>query len=192
MATQSTVVDNVLDAIHHQLSSFQKPTSFLHEHAHHTLQFFQAIDWTQNWLRGLVGFHMCCFVLVILLRHRHTALSWYFFVMLGLALLTQPLNQAGATYWEHFAAANYFDESGLFIVSLYAFPLIFNGFFSLVSDESKNLYTKGIFRAYGGNETSATTTQRQQEEIEKPMTYGLILTQEKQGPLAPSLSISYI
>lgn len=57
--------------------------------------------------------------------------------VVGLALLTQPLNQAGSAYWEHFAAANYFDESGLFIVSLYAFPLIFNGFFSLVSEETK-------------------------------------------------------
>jgi hypothetical protein len=50
MATQSTVVDNVLDAIHQQLSSFQKPTSFLHEHAHHTLQFFQAVRrTTKGW-----------------------------------------------------------------------------------------------------------------------------------------------
>jgi hypothetical protein len=75
----------------------------------------------------------------------------HFFVvnLVGLALLTQPLNQAGATYWEHFAAANYFDESGLFIVSLYAFPLIFNGFFSLVSDESKSVKKVCMNRNYG-------------------------------------------
>ncbi|CAO3582629.1 unnamed protein product [Absidia cylindrospora] len=132
MAAENHIVDSVLNAIQQQLSSSPKPTSFFQQHADHTMQFFQAIDWTQNWLRGLIGFHIICFILVIFLRHRHTALSCYFFIMLGLALLTQPLNQAGSTYWEHFAAANYFDESGLFIVSLYAFPLIFNGFFSLM------------------------------------------------------------
>ncbi|KAI8332605.1 transmembrane protein 18-domain-containing protein [Chlamydoabsidia padenii] len=132
MVAQNNLVDSVLGAIQQQLSTSQNSASFLQEHVNHTLEFFQAIDWSQNWLRCLIGFHIGCFILVILLRNRHAALSWYFFVMLGLALLTQPLNQAGATYWNRFAAANYFDESGLFIVSLYAFPLIFNGFFSLV------------------------------------------------------------
>ncbi|KAI8084977.1 transmembrane protein 18-domain-containing protein [Halteromyces radiatus] len=129
---EDTLVNTVLAAIQDQLSSAEKPTSYLQQHAQHTLQFFQAIDWSQHWLIGLLTFHILCFILVILLRHRHTALSCYFFVLLGLAALTQPLNQAGAIYWEQFAEANYFDDSGLFIVSLYAFPLIFNGFFCLV------------------------------------------------------------
>ncbi|CAO3633534.1 unnamed protein product [Cunninghamella echinulata] len=112
--------------------SQSKASSLLQEQIYQTIEFFQAIDWSQTWLTGLVIFHIICFLLVIILRNKHTALSYYFFILLGLAALTQPLNQYGGLYWESFASANYFDESGIFIVSLYAFPLILNGFITLM------------------------------------------------------------
>lgn len=56
-------------------------------------------------------------------------------ILVGLAAMTQTLNHLGQTYWDRFSTVNYFDENGMFIVSVYAFPLIFNGFFTLVSIE---------------------------------------------------------
>lgn len=53
--------------------------------------------------------------------------------LVGLAAMTQTLNHLGQAYWDRFSTVNYFDENGMFIVSVYAFPLIFNGFFTLVS-----------------------------------------------------------
>ncbi|KAG0179273.1 hypothetical protein DFQ28_003085 [Apophysomyces sp. BC1034] len=56
--------------------------------------------------------------------------------VMALAALTHTLNELGAKHWEKFSSANYFDASGLFIVSIYAFPLIINGFMTLVSPNS--------------------------------------------------------
>ncbi|KAG1070353.1 hypothetical protein G6F42_026139 [Rhizopus arrhizus] len=50
----------------------------------------------------------------------------------GLAALTQPLNHFGIKHWKLFANEPYFDASGIFIVSVYSFPLIFNGFVTLM------------------------------------------------------------
>ena len=49
-----------------------------------------------------------------------------------MATLAKPLNDLGRNHWEKFASANYFDESGLFVVSIYALPLVFNSFVTLV------------------------------------------------------------
>ncbi|KAI8067109.1 transmembrane protein 18 [Gongronella butleri] len=115
-----------LDALFAQVSALFK------DHAHQTREFFQAVDWSQPFLVALLAFHAITLLTAVLLRHRHTALSCYFFVLLGLAGLTQPLNSLGNTHWRSFAASNYFDDSGLFIVSVYAFPLLFNGFVTLL------------------------------------------------------------
>ncbi|KAG2220784.1 hypothetical protein INT45_012453, partial [Circinella minor] len=90
------------------------------------------IDWTQNWLKGLIGFHTICFITILLLRNHSTGLSIYFFVLLAMATLAKPLNDLGRNHWENFASANYFDDSGLFIVSIYALPLVFNSFVTLI------------------------------------------------------------
>ncbi|KAI9302621.1 transmembrane protein 18-domain-containing protein [Cunninghamella echinulata] len=127
--SKEDLVKNILSKLP---QSESKVSSLIQEQIYQTIEFFQAIDWSQTWLIGLVIFHIVCFLLVIILRNKHTILSYYFFILLGLAALTQPLNQYGGNHWQSFASANYFDESGIFIVSLYAFPLILNGFFTLM------------------------------------------------------------
>ncbi|KAG2214005.1 hypothetical protein INT47_001276 [Mucor saturninus] len=49
-----------------------------------------------------------------------------FIITVGMAALTQPLNSLAIQHWSLFSTESYFDTSGLFIVSVYAFPLIFN------------------------------------------------------------------
>ncbi|KAI8875472.1 hypothetical protein K501DRAFT_202571, partial [Backusella circina FSU 941] len=89
------------------------------------------VDWTQPWLVILLSFHLLCFIVSISLRHHHTAISVYFFVLLGFAASTQSLNKLGGQYWELFSTEPYFDKSGLFIVITYSFPVIFNAFVTL-------------------------------------------------------------
>ncbi|CAO3611535.1 unnamed protein product [Cunninghamella blakesleeana] len=127
--SKEEVVKNILSKLPQTES---KASSFLEEQVLHSLEFIEAIDWSQKWIIGLIVFHIICFLLNILLRNRHTALSYYLFILLGLAALTQVINQYGSIHWRSFASANYFDESGLFIVSLYTFPLIFNIFCTLM------------------------------------------------------------
>lgn len=50
-----------------------------------------------------------------------------------LACLSQPLNGFLSNNWEKFASANYFDDSGLFLATVYSLPLIVNCMLALVS-----------------------------------------------------------
>ncbi|CAO3695091.1 unnamed protein product [Rhizopus stolonifer] len=97
-----------------------------------TLAFFNAIDWSERWIQSLLAFHIVCFIILLYTRNRSNGLSIYFFVLLGLAALTQPLNSLGMTYWKLFSKAPYFEKSGIFIVSVYAAPLLINAFFTLI------------------------------------------------------------
>ena len=62
-----------------------------------------------------------------------------------MATLAKPLNDLGRNHWENFASANYFDDSGLFIVSIYALPLVFNSFVTLVSLSCKKKVISFLF-----------------------------------------------
>ncbi|CAO3668645.1 unnamed protein product [Umbelopsis ramanniana] len=43
-----------------------------------------------------------------------------------------PLNGFLSNNWEQFASANYFDDSGLFLATVYSLPLIINSMLALV------------------------------------------------------------
>ncbi|GAB5591879.1 hypothetical protein Unana1_06779 [Umbelopsis nana] len=43
-----------------------------------------------------------------------------------------PLNELAAKNWDQFASANYFDESGMFLATVYSLPLILNCVLALV------------------------------------------------------------
>ncbi|KAH8552346.1 transmembrane protein 18-domain-containing protein [Umbelopsis sp. PMI_123] len=94
--------------------------------------FIRAIDWSQPWLLGLVTFHVTSFLVLIMSRNKHNLLSGLLFFYLFLACLSQPLNQFLSNNWDQFASANYFDDSGLFLATVYSLPLIINSILALV------------------------------------------------------------
>ncbi|KAG2187851.1 hypothetical protein INT44_000601 [Umbelopsis vinacea] len=94
--------------------------------------FIRAIDWSQPWLIALVAFHVTSFLALILSRNKHDLLSGLLFFFIFLACLSQPLNAFLSSNWEQFASANYFDDSGLFLATVYSLPLIINCILALV------------------------------------------------------------
>ncbi|KAG2230760.1 hypothetical protein INT48_001662 [Thamnidium elegans] len=56
----------------------------------------------------------------------------FFRAVLGFAALTQPLNSFAMKNWKAFSTESYFDESGVFVVCVYALPLISNGCLALI------------------------------------------------------------
>ncbi|KAI9329695.1 transmembrane protein 18-domain-containing protein [Pilaira anomala] len=56
----------------------------------------------------------------------------FFKAVLGFAALTQPLNSFAMKNWRKFSTQSYFDASGIFVVIVYALPLICNGTLALV------------------------------------------------------------
>ncbi|KAI8094877.1 transmembrane protein 18-domain-containing protein [Gilbertella persicaria] len=125
---KNEILNNLLSSIQAELHN----EAMLGSYTDQTVAFFKAVNWTQPWILGLLGCHMMCFLIAIHYRHCHDQLVIYFFSLLGLAALTQPLNQLGINYGNQFLDQAYFDPSGVFIVSVYSFPLIFNGFVTLI------------------------------------------------------------
>ncbi|KAI8062945.1 transmembrane protein 18-domain-containing protein [Thamnidium elegans] len=131
MSSQPNVMINTLvDSIKESLNdaSMLGFESF----AEQTIEFFRAIDWTQPWIMTLIIFHTICLFITFGLRNQHDRLSVYFFVLLGFAALTQPLNSFAMKNWKAFSTESYFDESGVFVVCVYALPLISNGCLALI------------------------------------------------------------
>ncbi|EPB93069.1 hypothetical protein HMPREF1544_00143 [Mucor circinelloides 1006PhL] len=100
---------NLLTSIRSEL----KNADMLGSYAERTIDFFNAVILDSALVDVCVG--IPCRVLCV-----------------GLAALTQPLNHLGIKHWKLFANERYFDASGIFIVSVYSFPLIFNGFVTLM------------------------------------------------------------
>ncbi|CEG82522.1 hypothetical protein RMATCC62417_16582 [Rhizopus microsporus] len=97
-----------------------------------SLMFLNAVDWTQPWIISIIVFHILCFITAICLRNHHNSISIYFFILLGFASLTQKLNSLGMKYWQSFSNTCYFEPSGVFIVSVYAAPLLVNAFVTMM------------------------------------------------------------
>ena len=105
---------------------------------------------------GLGVFHLVCFLTLVLFRNNvkllitaffffgictllvdwHTQESSCFlflsFSEAFLVFMSETLNSLGAEHWRSFATQAYFDESGFFLVVIYATPLLFNAFLALV------------------------------------------------------------
>ncbi|XP_064393388.1 transmembrane protein 18-like [Halichondria panicea] len=89
-------------------------------------ELWYGVDWTEPWLLCLLGFHVCTFLAIILLR-RHIYGQASILAILGvLCVATESVNEFAAKNHQKFARQQYFDSEGLFIITVYAVPLLFN------------------------------------------------------------------
>jgi hypothetical protein len=90
----------------------------------HWQAFCAAIDWTETWLRCLLGFHVTLFLLVLLTRSSVNAQTVLFLFICSLVFSAEWLNSYCALNWPLFATQNYFDAHGVFASTLFAGPLL--------------------------------------------------------------------
>lgn len=88
------------------------------------IAFASAVDWTENWLRGLLCFHFVLFLIVCFTRHNTTIQSGLFLYICFLVLIAENLNTFCSQNWELFSTQNYFDTHGNFAAVVYAAPLL--------------------------------------------------------------------
>jgi len=95
--------------------------------------FSSAIDWKENWIRGLLATHACLFTLVLLTRTNVDAQTILFLLICGMILCSERINSYCSTNWQSFSSQNYFDEHGVFASVMYAGPLLFICFVQLIN-----------------------------------------------------------
>ncbi|KAJ1991352.1 hypothetical protein H4R33_001368 [Dimargaris cristalligena] len=87
-------------------------------------EFYQAVNWSQPWLRAWAVFYGGLVVATVYYRGDEGRLAALFITLSIMVLGAQPLNTLAAGYWSDFSDANYFQEHGHFISLVYSIPLL--------------------------------------------------------------------
>ncbi|KAG2177745.1 hypothetical protein INT43_002992 [Umbelopsis isabellina] len=132
MQTQDDIVKEILKSIKPPGASGLDGSANWEQILQQLGQFIHAVDWSQPWLVALFAFHISSFFTLVLSRNNHNAISGLLFFYIFLAMLSQPINSFLSKNWQSFASANYFDESGLFLATVYSLPLIINSIIALI------------------------------------------------------------
>lgn len=96
-------------------------------------RFSAAINWDDNFIRCILGFHVLMFFLFLISRKNVDLQTCLFFSLCILVYFSETLNTYGRVYWEDFTDQNYFDTQGIFISIMYSAPLLIILMIQLVS-----------------------------------------------------------
>jgi transmembrane protein 18 len=87
-------------------------------------EFINAIDWSEWWIRAILGIHLILLLLVVVFHSTMSVQLSVFMFCVAIIVLAQPLNSLGAEYWEEFAKEPYFDKRGAFYSGVISSPLV--------------------------------------------------------------------
>uniref|UniRef100_M4B218 Uncharacterized protein n=1 Tax=Hyaloperonospora arabidopsidis (strain Emoy2) TaxID=559515 RepID=M4B218_HYAAE len=102
------------------------------KYSHVMIKWYEAVDWTEPLIVGLLSFHVALFTAFWLTRKRLYTQFVLFALIITLLVLTEALNKWARTNWRLVASQRYFDEQGVFMGLFYAGPLLAAGFFQLM------------------------------------------------------------
>ncbi|KAH7484632.1 hypothetical protein KRP22_005796 [Phytophthora ramorum] len=102
------------------------------KYSHLMVQWYEAVDWTEPLIVGLLAFHVVLFVALFLTRKRLYTQFALFVLIIMMVVSTEAINKWARINWRSFATQRYFDEQGVFMGIFYAGPLLAAGFFQLL------------------------------------------------------------
>ncbi|CAN0855324.1 Transmembrane protein 18 [Linum grandiflorum] len=86
--------------------------------------FFHAVDWTERWLMGMIGFHVLLLIVAVITRRKTNFQMGLFLLTLAMVRFAEILNGMLRSNWRSFATQNYFDPQGLFLSAVWSGPLL--------------------------------------------------------------------
>ncbi|EGF79874.1 hypothetical protein BATDEDRAFT_35206 [Batrachochytrium dendrobatidis JAM81] len=75
---------------------------------------------------GLAAFHLTVFIWILISRSRQITLILTVMILGVMALLSEPINALANSHYLLFSKQNYFDKSGIFVVTMFALPILVN------------------------------------------------------------------
>ncbi|RQM23112.1 hypothetical protein B5M09_004690 [Aphanomyces astaci] len=118
-------MDTIVDQVRKELS---------HEYGHMLVQWYEAVDWQEPLILGLISFHVLLLTAVLAFRHVYPVQVGLFVLICGTIYTSEYLNSVGRDNWQAFASQNYFDTHGVFMGIFVAGPLLAIGFVQLASN----------------------------------------------------------
>ncbi|KAK6091817.1 Transmembrane protein 18 [Batrachochytrium dendrobatidis] len=89
-------------------------------------QFIHAVDWDESFIMGLAAFHLTVFIWILISRSRQITLILTVMILGVMALLSESINALANSHYLLFSKQNYFDKSGIFVVTMFALPILVN------------------------------------------------------------------
>jgi hypothetical protein len=102
------------------------------KYSHLMVQWYEAVDWREPLVVGLLSFHFALLATLWLTRKRFYLQFFLFALIVGMVVATEPINAWARANWRLIATQRYFDERGVFMGIFYAGPLLAAGFFQLL------------------------------------------------------------
>mmetsp|Transcript_24222 Transcript_24222/g.57159 ORF Transcript_24222/g.57159 Transcript_24222/m.57159 type:complete len:259 (-) Transcript_24222:249-1025(-) len=97
--------------------------------------FRSAIRWSENFIAGLICFHIFVFLLCLFVSKKNSGLAPRVGLMVFIGVVVRSaewLNSLGDEHWESFATQNYFDNRGVFIGIMLCAPLLLDSLMMLL------------------------------------------------------------
>jgi len=109
------------------------PESMKEGHVDSIYTYLLSIDWSEQWLQGVMGFHLLLLVLIIITRQFIKTQILVFTVLLCSVLSTEKLNELLAQNFAAFSRQQYFDSNGMFISLIWSAPVLVNSIVILIN-----------------------------------------------------------
>lgn len=106
--------------------------------------FTSAINWNEQWIQGLLVFHVVMLTAAIVGRKNLNFQCFLFLIICICVFMSEYINSYGAANWQSFATQNYFDAHGIFIGIMFSGPLLFVGFVQLVNNHITLKYSSNV------------------------------------------------
>ncbi|KAF0686504.1 Aste57867_21691 [Aphanomyces stellatus] len=116
-------MDGIVDRVRKELTQ---------KYGHMMIQWYEAVDWQEPLILGLIAFHVALLTSVLVMRHVYWAQVAFFTFICGTIYVCERLNTWGREHWTTFASQNYFDTQGVFMGIFVAGPLLAIGFIQLM------------------------------------------------------------
>jgi len=89
-------------------------------------KFLAHIDWSENFLQGLIVFHVISMLIILATRKMVWTQGFLFAVLLVSISLTERANEWLAANYKLYSKLQYFDSQGMFISLTYSAPVLIN------------------------------------------------------------------
>ncbi len=101
---------------------FEQPSFY-----NNMMGFYHAVDWKEQWIQGILCFHVLYLIVSFLTRKSPTIQFTLLITICIFIYFAETFNSYGSRNWTRFSTQDYFDPNGVFLSVVFSTPLLLIG-----------------------------------------------------------------